>query len=75
MVGFLGGVAVVPEKSFPDLLNAYRAIEVLLSSRVLSYDTRRKALQSLKALNDHFAELLGRDEQKQNQEHKTQAAP
>ena len=56
----------MPEKSLHDLLVSYRAIEALLSNRYMSDNTRHRACEALKALNEQFAQTL--------HELKTQAA-
>jgi hypothetical protein len=48
----------VHEKSLLDLLNAYLAIESLLSSRYISEDTRSKAVDALRTLNQQFKDLV-----------------
>lgn len=48
----------MPEKTLQDLLNSYRAVEALLSSRYMSDNTRHRACEALKTLNDQFAQLL-----------------
>ena len=51
------------EKSFVDLLNAYLAVESLLNSRYISFDTRERALHTLRNLNEQFADLLRQHDQ------------
>ncbi len=46
------------EKSFVDLLNAYLAVESLLSSRYISAETREVAVTALGNLNRQFAQLV-----------------
>ena len=48
----------MPEKSLQDLLASYRAIEALLSNRYMSDNTRHRACEALKALNEQFARFL-----------------
>jgi hypothetical protein len=48
----------VHEKSLLDLLNAYQAIESLLSSRYISEDTRGKALDALRTINQQFKSIM-----------------
>ncbi|MGZ4813891.1 MAG: hypothetical protein ACXVZV_00675 [Terriglobales bacterium] len=52
------------EKSFSELLNAYLAIEALLGSRYTSDDTRKRAYETLKLLNQQLAQLLELEEEK-----------
>ncbi len=44
--------------SLQDLLISYRAIEALLGNRYMSDNTRLRACEVLKALNEQFAQLL-----------------
>ena len=53
------GAVAVSERCLSELLNAYLAIEALLGSKYISDDTRTKAYETLKLLNQQLAELLG----------------
>lgn len=52
----------MPEKSFAELLNAYIALEALLGSRYISAETRQRAYETLKILNQQLALLLEEEE-------------
>ena len=62
MGGLLGDG--VFDKTLSEFLNAYMAIESLLSSRYISDETRQKACEALKALNQQLAQLLEENKSK-----------
>ena len=62
------------KKSLVDLLNSYLAIEGILNSRVLSDETKQKAYEALKLLDEQFSEIIGEHENEGTTDPKDKAA-
>ncbi len=51
-------MSLVTEITLQDLLTSYQAIEALIGNRYMSDNTRLRACEALKALNEQFSQLL-----------------